>query len=428
MNLKTLKFQKKLDDDYDPVKIAHAPIFISSRQSQQETTMQEKDGSFADEVQWEINRMRNSLNALTLKNFMFDVKNEGEEEIIRMEVKDIPSNEEQPSFRRSTSKHRHDTDRAQSGMINQDDVIKALSQEKLNETERPMRQKPKVKFAGDDEDEIDSHPKTLKDSSRESDEVATINSDLPWQKKNRGHKSVTPYFKPTNKIKALSHENVSELPKSLSFKPIVSSQSIEDINQEIVRPVPLFASKSYQELVVQHEPFDEFRTKSSDDLLLDNIDGIQKIKESKKHRLLRMRSTSNDRLDKHSSDQVVYENLNYEAPLSADNVTMRNKKKKPMPQPRLSADVNESKKLSSSKTIVYVLDKDRDEFVLQSPNDLEDAYENVLAENNVDAYRDSDYFKYLLNSREDCKSYRHLNSYYSHKNWCISHPHNTEEY
>lgn len=378
------------------MKLTHAPLPKFSETQQQETPMLEKNGTLSDEVQWEINRMRHSLNVLTLKNFMFDVENEGEEDVTKMEVKNIPSNEEElkPSFKRSTSKHRHDTSRTQSGIINQDDVIKALtaSQEKLSQS---VKQTPKVKFAG--EDEIDSHMKLTKDSSRESDEVATINSELPWQKKNRGYKTVTPYFKPKNKIKALSQENVVE---PLKFRPIESSQSIEDINKEIFRPVPIFLSKSFQDLPTKFETFDQFVTKSSDDLLLDNIDGVRKVTHSKTHRLLRMRSTSSDKLDR-PNDLVIYENLNYEAPLSADCVVLRNNKKKPIPQPRLSLDVNELKE-QSAKTVTYVLDKAKDEFVLQS-SDLEDAYENVLVDNNVDAYRDSDYFQYLLNSREDCK-------------------------
>lgn len=395
------------------------PISIEIEQLQRETSMQEKDGSSNDEVQVEINRMRNSLNALTLKNFMFDVKNEGEEEILGMEVKEIASSDEQPqpvTFKRNTSKHRQDPIRTQSGIFNQDDIIKALteSQEKLSQTESQVsvKQKQKVKFA--DVHETDNRPKMFKDSSRESDEVATIN-ELPWQKKNRGYKTVTPFFKPKSNIKALSNENIAdEQPKS--FRPIKSSHSIEDINKQIVRPVPLLASKSYQELPTKFEPFDDFRTKSSDDLLLDNIDGVRKITESKTHRLLRIRSTSSDRLDR-SNDQLVYENFNYEIPLSADNVALRTKKK-PMPQPRLSADVNELKK-RESKTVVYVLDKEKDEFVLQ-PSEIDDAYESVLVQNNVDAYRDSDYFKYLLNSREDCKlcaytSHVTIYVHYSHK-------------
>ncbi|XP_070506060.1 cytospin-A isoform X2 [Chironomus tepperi] len=383
-------------DEIHPVRLTHAH-YNESNVKQQETTMQEKDGSSNDEVQLEINRMRNSLNALTLKNFMFDVKNESEEEIMRMEVKEIAVTEESalPPLRQSTSKHRQVSNRTHSGLFNQDDILMAMmdSQEEINEAEHSVKHKPKVKFS--EQDETDSLPKALKDSSRESDEVATIN-ELPWQKKHRAHKTVTPYFKPKNKIKALSNENVSEVPKPIEFQPIEINMSSENIPKQLVRPVPLFSSKSYQELPTKFEPFDNFRTKSSDDLLLDDIDGIRKITESKTHKLLRMRSCSNNSLDR--SSEIIYENFNYEVPLAADQVMMRTKKK-PMPQPRLSPDVNELKK-RTSKTIVYVLDKDKDEFVLQ-PSDIDDAYENVLVQNDVDAYRDSDFFNSLLSSRDD---------------------------
>lgn len=401
------------------MKLTHAP-YNKTIERQQETTMQEKDGSSNDEVQLEINRMRNSLNALTLKNFMFDVKNESEEEIIRMEVKEIAVTEEpaKPTLRQSSSKHRQESNRTHSGLINQDDILKALmeSQEEINEAENSVKQKQKVKFV--EEDETDSRPKALKDSSRESDEVATIN-ELPWQIKHRGHKTVTPYFKPKKSIKALSNENVSEVPKPIEFQPIERNRSSENIPKQLVRPVPIFSSISYQELPTKFEPFDSFRTKSSDDLLLDDIDGIRKITESKTHKLVRMRSCSNNSLDR-SSDHIIYENFNYEVPLSVDQVTMR-KKKKPMPQPRLSADVNELKK-RTSKTVVYVLDKEKDEFVLQ-PSEIDDAYESVLVQNNVDAYDDSDFFNSLLSSRDDCKFCKAHNTrpLCSHTFWCIYH-------
>jgi hypothetical protein len=391
----------------------------------QETTMQEKDGG-ADEFLLELTRMRNSLNALTLKNFMFDKNFDGGEEIISMEVKAVatsedvakeeetlPSSSHKPpiSFRRSLSKHRQDG-RTQSGLISHDDVLKALSEseEKLDET---AKIKSKVHFAIDDDDdgenEEEKRKKSLpKNSSRESDEVATIN-ELPWQKSsNRGHKTVTPFFKPEtkNQIKALSSENVAQI----SFRPIKSSKSIEEVDKQIVRPVPLLASISYQELPTVKNEFkslDDFVTKSNEDLLLDDVDGTRRVKESKTHKLLRIRSVSNNSLDWSNEEQVIYENFDYEIPLSTDNVTMRKKLKPPVPQPRLSAEINSRNRNSierKSKTIVYVLDKEKDEFVLESPEPDEEEYEAILYENCIDQYRDSAMFNALLNSRDDCKS------------------------
>lgn len=382
---------------------------IEQQPEQQETAMHEMDGS-ADEFLLELKRMRNSLNALTLKNFMFDgnvrnVDGGEEEEIVSIEIKQVNDDDDDvnnsdyeipelpqnpvPVFRRNLSKHRIESNRTQSGLISKDDVLKALiaesQQEKLNE---PVKIKSKVHF--DD----DLQPKLAKETSRESDEVALIN-ELPWKKTNRAYKTVTPYFKPKNKdIKTLSSENVAQ-----KFRPIVSSRSIEEIEKAIVRPVPIFASKSFQELpttTAAAKSIDYFRTKSSDDLLLDNIDGVLKVHESKTHKLLRMRSTSNNNLDR--SSNRIYENFDYEVPQSAD-VVMR--KRPPLPQPRVMSEINTNNNKKS--TIVYVLDKKKDEFVLQNPDRLSDAYENILVDNNIDKYRDSDLFHFLLNSRDDRK-------------------------
>jgi hypothetical protein len=73
-----------------------------------------------------------------------------------------------------------------------------------------------------------------------------------------------------------------------------------------------------------------------------------------------------------------------------------------MPQPRTSFQEDKSKR--TSKTIVYVLDKAKDEFVLENPELLEDEYENILIDNKIDQYRDSSLFSALLSSRDDCKS------------------------
>jgi len=360
-----------------------------------------KDASVHDEFQLEVNRMRNSLNALTLKNFMFDGMSRGnhDDEAVEVERKELipikPLGEE-PVFKRNLSKHRQDASRTKSSQFNNDDVLTALiaSQEKLDE-----KPKARVHFV----EEVTEPKKNLaKDPSRDSDEVANING-LPWQKKYE-YRTVTPFFKAKNKQKATSNEN---LQAKIAFRPIETSRSIEDVNKAIVKPVPIFASKSYQELPTSWEfkPFDHFQTKSIDDLLLNNIDGARKP-ESKRHKLVRLRSTSNTSINRHS-DQQIYENFYYdipEVPLSAlDN---HPKKKAPLPLPRVTSEERISDDKRSSKKIVYVLDKKRDEFVLEEPDEatFDDVYENVLLRNNIDQDRDSILFNSLLvDSREDCK-------------------------
>lgn len=423
------------------------------------------DGS--DDFLLEVKRMRNSLNALAMKNIMFEGK--GDEEVknieilppplpvsapptpivtneaptfiplskksIKIEVAPIPI-KEPPTFIKlsekpiliepstplvtsepplpiiepyirpiSSRQSRQDSNRTYSGKIEQEDVLKALILEGAkqasavispqNTAERP---KPRVHF-------IDESEKLLKNPSRESDEVATIN-ELPWQKKHE-FRMVTPYFKAKTKNQIMALGSNEEPPKtvteniSLGFRPIERNRSKED--SSIVRPVPLFTSKSYQELP-RNDDFRTFdmltKTKSNDDLLLDNIDGARKFTESKTHKLLRMRSTSNNTLNRVSGDQSIYENFQFQSQTSIDENFVR-KTRKPMPQPRTSFQDDKR----TSKTITYVLDKSKDEFVLQDPELIEEEYESILIQNEVDQYRDSAYFSALLNSREDCESF-----------------------
>jgi hypothetical protein len=364
----------------------------------QETSMHGQN--VQDEFQLQVNRMRNSLNALTLKNFMFDEIDNQTEKFVVVEggmgpeaVKPFAA----VPFKRSLSKHRQDTGRIQSHLIDPNDVIAALtaSQEKMNEDQPKAA---RVQFA----EESKQKPKLLlKDSSRDSDEVASITDELPWHKKHQ-YRTVTPFFKQQNKSKAVSSENVS---LNTAFRPIEASRSTEDI-QEILKPVPMFASKSFQELPTSFEfkRFDHFQTKSSDDLLMKNIDGVRKA-ESKRHKLMRIRSTSSTNLNR-SSDELVYENFHYEipeAPMSADVII----RKAPLPLPRTRDDGGNNSEKCNSKTIVYVLDKERDEFVLESPpmepNIFNQAYEDVLLRNNVTRDSDATFFYSLVDSREDCE-------------------------
>lgn len=320
-------------------------------------------------------------------------KPEGDDEEVFVEQKELVKPTAEVSFRRSTSKHRRDLNRTHSKIIEPDDIIAALttSQEEIND------EKPKVIRVHFAEEPKAKQQLLVKEPSRDSDEVASINNELPWHKKHE-YRTVTPFFKPQNKIKALSSEDI---PVNIAFRPIETSRSTEDVT--ILKPVPIFASKSYQELPTSWEfkSFDQFQTKSSDDLLLDNIDGVRKP-ESKRHKLLRIRSTSTSNTSLNRlSDQLVYENFHYnipEVPMSADNVQRR---KAPQPLPRIVDESNGIKR--HSKTIVYVLDKQRDEFVLEITNDEDEIYEDVLLRNNVDRNSDSSLFNSLIDSRDDCK-------------------------
>lgn len=301
-------------------------------------------------------------------------------------------------FERRLSKHRRDPNRTKSGHVDPDTIIAALSesQSKQNEpkkvdfvTAKPFKAKSVV-F-----DEVPSYkpPMLFKQPSRDSDEVAGITEELPWHKKHQ-YRTVTPFFKKPNK--SASHDDLSE---GIVFRPIESSRSTEDVNKAILKPVPVFASKSFQEIPAPRsfKPFNHFQTKSSDDLLFDNIDGVRKP-ESKRHKLMRIRSTSSNTLNR-LSDQLVYENFHYTIPeaVSASSEDFM-RKKAPRPLPR----VIDGTAKRNSKTIVYVLDKERDEFVLEDEAAIDDAYEEVVANNQMVQSSDR-IFDSLLDSRDDCE-------------------------
>lgn len=338
----------------------------------QETSMHAQEiKNEHDEFTYEVNRMRNSLNALTLKHFMFEHVDKNENERVSMEHKEIAMLGNSPDEKKQ-----------------KEVTIAPIEIEVKKIVEKPSA--PRVRF---------EEPKLfMKEPSRESDEIANINNELPWQKKHQ-YRTVTPFLKKSKE------EDFQ--PFGPAFRPIETSRSTEDLSLEIVKPVPIFASKSYQELPneVQFKSFDSFQTKSSDDLLFSNIDGTPKP-ESKRHKLMRFRSTSNSNLHR-LSDQTVYENFRFEkeVPLSADSFM---RKKAPQPLPRSMDDLSDgSSKKRNSRSIIYVLDKERDEFVLENAgmenNIFDEVYEDVLLRNNVTRDTDSSLFYSLVESREDCE-------------------------
>lgn len=199
----------------------------------------------------------------------------------------------------------------------------------------------------------------------------------------------------------------------LEFKPIKASRSTENLSAILLKPIPRYPpslSKSTQDLRVKDPEFRQLRayeiSKSSDDLIFPDIDGLRKSQRLNKR--WRMRShesiTSVD-------DEELYANL----PISSftkqpsESVTII---KKPLPLPRQNSFTTESltdlretltdlqpsvKSKSSidlrpridstddrrgSKTIVYVFDKVADEFVLQS-SDPDTSYEDLTEKTEV---------------------------------------------
>lgn len=160
------------------------------------------------------------------------------------------------------------------------------------------------------------------------------------------------------KFQPPAEESVSEL----EFKPIQTSRSIENLSTILVRPIPRYPpelSKSTQDLSKSNDSEFIFHplsiSKSSDDILLPDIDGIRKIAASK-HR--KYKHKSEEKIDQLEED--LYANLPIGS-FSKQSIKPVQGHRKPHPLPRL----NEGQR--TSKTIVYVLDKEKDQFVLEDP-------------------------------------------------------------
>lgn len=166
----------------------------------------------------------------------------------------------------------------------------------------------------------------------------------------------------TNKIeKIVTFEPpVPETVPELEFKPIKTSRSTENLTTILVKPIPLYPqslSKSSQDLSTDSEL--SFRplaaiSKSSDDILLPDIDGIRKITSKYK----KYRTKSDERL--HQMDDDLYANLPIGS-FSKQSIKPVEGHRKPHPLPRSTEGQR------TSKTIVYVLDKEKDHFVLEDP-------------------------------------------------------------
>lgn len=388
----------------------------NGRGVEQETSMSAQNGNEeTDDFQLEVNKMRNSLNAITMKNFMFeeDVFVEVEDgDLVQMKKELDPPSEPAPlPFKRNLSKRRLEYNRLKSEQFNPDQVLEALVA--ASNVESDDKPKVRVHFAEEDPQQSKSM-KMLLEPSRDSDEVASINH-MPWHKKHE-YRNVTPFLSNSSNIKAVSTENLQEKVKEMvAFRPIETSRSTEDMNNNIIKPVPILSSsKSYQELPTNGSFKDSeiFQTKSIDDLLLNNIDGVRKP-ESKIHKLMRIRSISNTSLNRtNSREDQIYENYSYER-IAEDQINVDKTKKAPQPLPRsTNNDENNNQRSSLNRKLVYVLNKDKNEFVLEDDGISEDGnfdevYEDVCTRNNIDQDRDSKLFNTMLlddfKSQDDSK-------------------------
>lgn len=353
-----------------------------------------------DEFQQELTKMRNSLNAITLRNFIFEetdhptkpnIIDRGSNDFSQFKEIQPLEGVDTPKRRSLSSKHRQDARRSMSNQISPDDVIKALSASQEIATDVNSENLPKAHFDGQ------VKVKFLLEPSRESDEVAQINEiGLPWEKKKEFRAVTTPFFQPSKK--STCADNQAE-----DFRPIKSTRSTEDVQLEVLKPIPIFASKSFQDLQdKQFEDTELYVSRSIDDLLLDDIDGMKKHQQSKKSKLLKHRSTSNNSLNRSSwshEEGSIYENFHYE-PVHNDEEDAQ-LRKKPFPLPRASSQDNLVRN-SITKRLTYVLDHKLDEFVLdkeeivKTEGNFDEMFEDVLLRNEITADSDSVLFNSLL--------------------------------
>ncbi|XP_037036628.1 cytospin-A-like isoform X2 [Bradysia coprophila] len=158
---------------------------------------------------------------------------------------------------------------------------------------------------------------------------------------------------------------VPETIPELEFKPIATSRSTENLST-VVKPIPQYPdsmSKSTQDLTKSNDSEFAFRpltiSKSSDDILIPDIDGIRKISTSKYKKY--HRAKSDERLNQ--MDEELYANLPIGS-FSKQSIKPVDGHRKPHPLPR-STDGQAGDR--TSKTIVFVLDKEKDHFVLEDP-------------------------------------------------------------
>lgn len=185
------------------------------------------------------------------------------------------------------------------------------------------------------------------------------------------------HFLPQNAIST----NESEL----AFEPIHTTRSTENLSINIVKPIPRYAdtilSKSTQDLRTAKDP--EFRirpvitSKSSDDLIFPDIDGLRRsLRRSKRWKLRK----SHESIMSFCEDDI-YANIQIgDADVRKPAEPLLNGvPKKPHPLPRSNSIDLEANK----KTIVYVFDEAKEQFVLQHSDEkskLPDRSANQLAD------------------------------------------------
>lgn len=228
--------------------------------------------------------------------------------------------------------------------------------------------------------------------------INTLNSLKPWQKQHE--------YRPMSMVlkdKQEDHPHPAPLANiSFNFKPIGAvASSEEDVRKgnkaSILSPTPIYSSMSVQNLLdvrksqkeeeeqaAIHGSLDNlFKSKSSDDLVMPDIDGIQGIR-SNKYKKIRhglRSSASHEEIAKEpkqeEGEEDIYENLDkireevknlkleaadLDRKKAEMEVFIRPVVKKPKPLPRVNSETELNR---SAKTLSFVFDPKANEFVLE---------------------------------------------------------------
>ncbi|XP_021710483.1 cytospin-A isoform X3 [Aedes aegypti] len=256
----------------------------------------------------------------------------------------------------------------------------------------PHSKPPKMSVHFMDDDQIEQIEPIVNDANRCSYEIERIN----YPQRTLKGRNVTPAhlggqsydFSSTNSSSEAVESSADDTSPEPIFRPIAISRSNENLSEHsfrLVRPVPLFASKSIQDLRAGQykkesnlEPL--FHSKSIDDLILPDIDGMNKttnLSKFKKFRYNRSSSTSLSNLSlKEDDPDLIYANIEFCPSVSQKCGSVANKKPKPLPRMNSIDELNvvtDDSQTNKSRTLVYVIDKTTNEFVLTEdpPNIVE---------------------------------------------------------
>lgn len=349
--IKKMKFKfRATDNDYIPEDDSSNPNVVSAKflyieETENETSTDTKEHEIIDE-------MYNFLDLPTLNNF--------------------------PQFNaEQNNKNSSEIDEVEREKLNNDDdvILRIYSQNTINSSnadETPNRDSQGGNFVITDS--LEGAPKLRRSLSRSrSVSLRKKVERLMIDDINQAIESVADVERnslninqPTICIERPNNESQSLLsasPKYRHFAPFALQHAISDSN--------IKNKNDYEHEESMHEPGSLFHSQSVDDLLRHDIDGLKKTMRGS------IRYKRNNRNSLNFNEDTVYENLLPTTPPPNFNdkdklqIFLKTSGKKPLPLPR-TRSLKDIKKVSESKKVVYVLDKEKDHFVLES-NGIEQA-------------------------------------------------------